>query len=152
MTLTHAIRRASPIHGAPKHGTKADCDGEDGTRQLPRLRIVDDRGSPLARARARFVSGYLTFPRVRAPKISAAAGPTHGARSICRAPVGRIRSTNGIIGNRDLIRVAVARDPNQAIPLSGTYAGSPDDDLGNEKCKSMSSVRRWRGFDGRERS
>ncbi|TMK18005.1 MAG: transglutaminase family protein, partial [Alphaproteobacteria bacterium] len=38
--------------------------------------------------------------------------------------------TNGIIGNRDLIRVAVARDPNQAIPLSGTYAGSPDDDLG----------------------
>src|SRR2546421_3843317 len=30
---------------------RADCDGEDGTRQLPRLRIVDDRGSPLARAR-----------------------------------------------------------------------------------------------------
>ena len=38
--------------------------------------------------------------------------------------------TNGIIGNRDLIRVAVARDPSQAVPLSGTYAGSPDDELG----------------------
>ena len=38
--------------------------------------------------------------------------------------------TNGIIGNRDLIRVAVARDPSQAMPLSGTYAGSPDDELG----------------------
>jgi transglutaminase-like putative cysteine protease len=38
--------------------------------------------------------------------------------------------TNGIIGNRDLIRVAVARDPSQAIPLSGTYAGSPEDELG----------------------
>jgi hypothetical protein len=38
--------------------------------------------------------------------------------------------TNGIIGNRDLIRVAVARDPSQAIPLSGTYGGSPEDELG----------------------
>jgi hypothetical protein len=32
--------------------------------------------------------------------------------------------TNGIIGNRDLIRVAVARDPSQAVPLSGTYVGN----------------------------
>ena len=38
--------------------------------------------------------------------------------------------TNGIIGNRDLIRVAVARDPQQATPLSGTYVGLPEDDLG----------------------
>jgi Transglutaminase-like superfamily len=32
--------------------------------------------------------------------------------------------TNGIIRNRDLIRVAVARDPSQAVPLSGTYVGN----------------------------
>ena len=32
--------------------------------------------------------------------------------------------TNGIVGNRDLIRVAVARDPRQAVPLSGTYAAA----------------------------
>ena len=31
--------------------------------------------------------------------------------------------TNGITGSRDLIRVAVARDPVQAIPLHGTYLG-----------------------------
>jgi transglutaminase-like putative cysteine protease len=31
--------------------------------------------------------------------------------------------TNGITGSRDLIRVAVARDPRQAIPLHGTYLG-----------------------------
>jgi transglutaminase-like putative cysteine protease len=37
--------------------------------------------------------------------------------------------TNGIIGNRDLIRVAVARDPGQAVPLSGTYRGNLDDEL-----------------------
>jgi hypothetical protein len=31
------------------------------------------------------------------------------------------------VGNRDLIRVAVARDPEQAIPLSGSYFGAADD-------------------------
>jgi hypothetical protein len=35
--------------------------------------------------------------------------------------------TNAIVGNRDLIRVAVARDPSQAVPLSGTYFGAADD-------------------------
>ena len=38
--------------------------------------------------------------------------------------------TNGIIGNRDLIRVAVARDPTQAVPLTGTFFGEPADELG----------------------
>ena len=32
--------------------------------------------------------------------------------------------TNGIMGNRDLIRVAVARDPVHACPLSGTFIGA----------------------------
>jgi transglutaminase-like putative cysteine protease len=38
--------------------------------------------------------------------------------------------TNGIVGNRDLIRVAVTRNPDQAIPLSGVYYGDRDDELG----------------------
>ncbi|TIX39796.1 MAG: transglutaminase family protein, partial [Mesorhizobium sp.] len=38
--------------------------------------------------------------------------------------------TNGIVGNRDLIRVAVARHPGQAIPLSGSYCGSASNFLG----------------------
>jgi transglutaminase-like putative cysteine protease len=38
--------------------------------------------------------------------------------------------TNGIVGNRDLIRVAVTRAPNQAIPLSGSYWGNAEDELG----------------------
>jgi transglutaminase-like putative cysteine protease len=38
--------------------------------------------------------------------------------------------TNGIVGNRDLIRVAVTRNPEQAIPLSGVYYGDRDDELG----------------------
>ncbi|MBV8133055.1 MAG: transglutaminase family protein, partial [Alphaproteobacteria bacterium] len=38
--------------------------------------------------------------------------------------------TNGIVGNHDLIRVAVARDPRQAVPISGTWTGFPSDHLG----------------------
>jgi hypothetical protein len=38
--------------------------------------------------------------------------------------------TNGIVGNRDLIRVAVARDPIQAVPIWGTFAGGESDSLG----------------------
>ena len=45
--------------------------------------------------------------------------------------VGRI-PTNGIVGNRDLIRVGVARTPQQAIPLFGSYWGEAEDDLGME--------------------
>jgi hypothetical protein len=38
--------------------------------------------------------------------------------------------TNGIVGNRDLIRVAVARQASQAVPLTGTWTGFPSDSLG----------------------
>jgi transglutaminase-like putative cysteine protease len=38
--------------------------------------------------------------------------------------------TNGIVGNADLIRVAIARDPRQATPLHGTYAGESSDFIG----------------------
>ncbi|MFC7607307.1 hypothetical protein [Teichococcus aestuarii] len=38
--------------------------------------------------------------------------------------------TNGIVGNRDLIRVAVTRTPEQAVPLQGSYHGAAEDGLG----------------------
>jgi transglutaminase-like putative cysteine protease len=40
--------------------------------------------------------------------------------------------TNGIVGNRGLIRVAVARDPMQAKPLTGTWRGVKDDQIDME--------------------
>ena len=46
--------------------------------------------------------------------------------------MGRIRSDERIVGNRDLIRVGVARKPQQAIPLFGSYWGDAEDDLGME--------------------
>jgi len=38
--------------------------------------------------------------------------------------------SNGIVGNRGLVRVAVVRDPRRAIPLHGTWTGLPSDYLG----------------------
>ena len=34
--------------------------------------------------------------------------------------------TNGIIGSERLIRVAVARDPEQAMPIKGSFTGASD--------------------------
>ena len=84
---------------------------------------------------ARFVSGYLYVPsrdRRREGADYVGGGSTHAWCQVYLPGAGWVEfdPTNGIIGNRDLIRVAVARDPSQAVPLSGTYAGSPDDELG----------------------
>ncbi|MEM7773932.1 MAG: transglutaminase family protein, partial [Cyanobacteria bacterium P01_A01_bin.37] len=40
--------------------------------------------------------------------------------------------TNRITAGFDLIQVAIARHPAQIIPLSGSWAGGPDDYLGME--------------------
>ena len=81
---------------------------------------------------ARFVTGYVYVPdRDGADPCSAAARRMPGARSTCPAPAGSSSiPTNGIVGNHDLIRVAVARDPRQAVPLSGSYRGRATDFAG----------------------
>jgi transglutaminase-like putative cysteine protease len=80
---------------------------------------------------ARFVSGYLYVPS-RDGRTHVGGGSTHAWARVYLPGAGWIEfdPTNGILGNRYLIRVAVARDPRQAIPLSGTWFGFPADDLG----------------------
>ena len=68
-----------------------------------------------------------------------------GAKSICPDPDGyEFDPTNGIVGNRDLVRVAVARQPDQAVPLSGIYWGSRSDELGMEVVVNVKSIDRAR--------
>ena len=45
--------------------------------------------------------------------------------------------TNSIVGNRNLIRVAVAWDPRQVLPLWGTYAGAASAFLGMDVTVSV---------------
>jgi len=64
----------------------------------------------------------------------AGGGSTHAWVQVYLPSAGWIEfdPTNGIVGTRDLIRVAVARDPSQAIPLHGTYLGPVDAFIGME--------------------
>jgi transglutaminase-like putative cysteine protease len=78
---------------------------------------------------ARFVSGYL---HLRASSGRVGGGSTHAWVQVYLPSAGWVEfdPTNGIVGNHDLIRVAVAREPRQALPLSGTYTGLRSDSIG----------------------
>ena len=83
---------------------------------------------------ARFVSGYLHVP-VRAHPGEAerqGGGNTHAWLQVYLPGAGWVDfdPTNGIVGSRGLIRVAVVRDPAMAIPLSGSWTGASADCLG----------------------
>ena len=80
---------------------------------------------------ARFVSGYVYVPDRDDPDVLGG-GSTHAWAQVYLPGAGWVEfdPTNGIVGNRDLIRVAVARTPEQATPLSGTYAGAAADFAG----------------------
>jgi transglutaminase-like putative cysteine protease len=73
---------------------------------------------------SRFVSGYIFTP---ASAGLAGGGATHAWTQAYLPGAGWIDfdPTNSIIGNRNLIRVAVAWAPEQVLPLWGTYSGPP---------------------------
>lgn len=80
---------------------------------------------------ARFVSGYLYVPDKDGSGM-VGGGATHAWLEVYLPGAGWVEfdPTNGIVGNRDLIRVAVVRDPRQAAPISGSWTGFPSDLLG----------------------
>lgn len=93
---------------------------------------------------ARFVSGYLYDPKVDGGQgATIGAGATHAWMQAYLPGAGWVAfdPTNDVIGAPSLIRVAVARDPSQAAPLSGTWYGAPNDYLGMEV--DVSVRRRW---------
>jgi transglutaminase-like putative cysteine protease len=82
---------------------------------------------------ARVVTGYLY--RASADGRSAAAigaGTTHAWADIYIPGSGWVSydPTNGTIGGKDLIRIAVTRDISQAVPISGSFVGAADSYLG----------------------
>jgi transglutaminase-like putative cysteine protease len=83
---------------------------------------------------ARFVSGYLyDDSKIGGGKETVmGGGVTHAWAQIYLPGAGWVPfdPTNGIISDRNLIRVAVTRDPSQAVPLKGSFIGKPEDFLG----------------------
>ena len=130
--MTYGISKAFTYRKRHAHGTQHPLDTlqtKSGTcRDYALFMIEALRRLGIA---ARFVSGYVFIPGDRAHGY-VGGGSTHAWVQVYLPSAGWIEfdPTNGIVGSRDLIRVAVARDPRQAIPLHGTYLGSADAYLG----------------------
>ncbi|PDT18035.1 transglutaminase [Rhizobium sp. J15] len=129
MTLCYAIRESFVYSRRLEHGTQPPLQTlqlRSGTcRDFALLMMEAARALGLA---ARFVTGYVYVPD-RDGSTVLGGGSTHAWCQIYLPGAGwaEFDPTNGIVGNRDLIRVAVARDPRQAVPLSGSYDGGQAD-------------------------
>jgi transglutaminase-like putative cysteine protease len=132
MTLTYAIKEGFTYARRSESGIQDPVTtltlGRGSCRDFALLMIEAVRALGLA---ARFVSGYIYIPS-HDGSGHVGGGSTHAWCQVYLPGAGWVEfdPTNGIIGNRDLIRIAVARDPRQAVPLSGAWTGSPADHLG----------------------
>jgi transglutaminase-like putative cysteine protease len=81
---------------------------------------------------ARFVSGYVYDEElVDSAEPTVGGGATHAWCSVYLPGAGWIEfdPTNGLIAGRNLIRVCVARAPEQAVPIAGGFIGARNDYL-----------------------
>jgi transglutaminase-like putative cysteine protease len=131
-TLTYGIKEGFAYERRSESGTQAPLvtleHGRGSCRDLALFMMEAVRCLGFA---ARFVSGYIYVPD-RDEAAYLGGGSTHAWCQVYLPGAGWVEldPTNGIIGNHDLIRVAVARDPAQAMPLTGTYFGDYDDEVG----------------------
>lgn len=132
MTLCYAIRECFSYARRHERGTQTPYETlllRKGTcRDFALFMMEAVRSLGFA---ARFVTGYIYVPD-RDGSDTLGGGATHAWCQVFLPGAGWIEfdPTNGIVGNRDLIRVAVVRDPTQATPLSGTFSGAAADSLG----------------------
>ncbi len=107
-------------------------EGQGSCRDFAVLMIAAVRSLGIA---ARFASGYIFSPQSSTQSSSnqssnnmTGGGATHAWMQAYLPGAGWIDfdPTNSIIGNRNLIRVAVAWEPEHVLPLWGTYEGPPE--------------------------
>lgn len=120
-------RRVETGTWAPATTLRAGCGS---CRDFALLMMEAARSLGLA---ARFVSGYL-YDAAEAGVAGAllGGGETHAWLQIYLPGAGWVAydPTNGRVAGNNLIEVAVTRDPEQAVPLAGSFVGRPDDSLG----------------------
>jgi transglutaminase-like putative cysteine protease len=92
---------------------------------------------------ARFVSGY-TFGPEADRAATAEGGATHAWMQVYLPGAGWVDfdPTNSVVGNRNLIRVAVAWDHGHALPLWGTFTGAATSFLGMDVSVSVTDASR----------
>jgi len=93
-------------------------------RDLAVLMIAALRSLGIA---ARFVSGYLNLD----DDDRVTGGNTHAWVQVYVPGPGWVDfdPSSGAVGNQNLVRVAVVREPREAIPLQGTWTGTASDHL-----------------------
>jgi transglutaminase-like putative cysteine protease len=132
--MTHSLHEAFTYRRRHEQGTQHPLDTlqtrSGSCRDYALFMIEALRRLGIA---ARFVSGYL-FVHAEREQGYVGGGSTHAWVQVYLPSAGWIEfdPTNGIVGTRDLVRSAVARDPRQAIPLHGTYLGGADAFTGME--------------------
>ncbi len=134
-TFRHVSRHENGIQ-SPAQTLKL---GSGSCRDLATFMIAALRSRGIA---ARFVSGYLHLPDDNDDDL--AGGNTHAWVQVYIPGPGWIDfdPSGGIVGNQNLVRVAVAHHPREAVPLQGTWFGSAADHLAMKvavKVKAASS-------------
>jgi len=121
--MTHGIREQFVYSRRVEKGVQTPDDTlrlrRGSCRDFAVLMIEGARSLGIA---ARFVSGYIYIPQHSG---HAGGGATHAWMQAYLPGAGWIDfdPTNSIIGNRNLIRVAVAWTADQVLPLWGSYIG-----------------------------
>ena len=125
--MTHAVKAGFIYQAREAEGTQTPAETlhlNSGTcRDFALLMMEAARSLGLA---ARFVTGYLYDP-VAGGMVGG--GATHAWCAIYLPGAGWVEydPTNGLVAGVNLIRVGVARTPEQALPVSGGYVGGPSD-------------------------
>jgi transglutaminase-like putative cysteine protease len=126
--MTRTIRRTFKHVSRHEKGIQAPAKtlslGRGSCRDLAVLMIAALRARGIA---ARFASGYLHLADDDDDDLSG--GNTHAWVQVYVPGPGWVDfdPSAGTVGNKNLIRVAVADDPREAIPLQGTWFGTAAD-------------------------
>jgi len=134
-SMTHAVQRDFTYNPRDEMGTQDPVTtlttGSGTCRDFTLLMMEAARALGFA---ARFVSGYLYDEDRIGSNTLVGGGVTHAWAQIYLPGAGWVPfdPTNGLVSDRNLIRVAVTRDPHQAVPLGGTFTGPSDAYLGME--------------------
>ena len=134
--LTHKIKGQFRYNQRDEPGIQTPVEtfelGSGSCRDFAVLMMESVRSVGLA---TRFVSGYLYDPAFDGEKSDiVGAGATHAWIQVYLPGAGWIEfdPTNGGAGGANLVPIAVAREPGQAVPVAGTFSGDPDDYKGME--------------------
>ena len=135
MTMTYAIKEGFSYERREAAGVQTPLQTLESRRGSCRdFAVLMIEAARTLGVAARFVSGYIYVPKGEDEPVRLGGGATHAWCQIYLPGAGWVEfdPTNGLVGSKDLIRVAVARNPSQAAPLTGAFFGAAGDELGME--------------------